>query len=156
MAEFVDDELSLELPPDMQVPSWCQGAVLRYSWEIGFMTPSNNEIRGMHYKAYMALRQLWQTRVFSRALNGRLPEHPIQQSALVVVRRSSESLDWDNVFGGLKPVQDCLVKKTTKNPSGLGLIVDDNVKHMPFQPYVTQVSAAPGKGSTHFAIFEFG
>ncbi|WP_162571065.1 MULTISPECIES: hypothetical protein [unclassified Variovorax] len=104
-------------------------------------------------KAYMALRRLWTVKVFSRGLADRRPAAPLAQAALVVVRRSAGELDWDNAYGGLKPILDCLVVKSSKNPSGLGLVTDDSPKHMPYPPWVVQRSAPRGRGNVHFAIF---
>lgn len=34
--------------------------------------------------------------------------------------------DWDNLYGGVKPLIDCLVVYSKSHPYGLGYIVDDN------------------------------
>lgn len=51
---------------------------------------------------------------------------PMQQCAITVHRYSAETPDWDGLYGGLKPLLDCLVVPTSRNPMGLGLIRDDN------------------------------
>ena len=89
------------------------------------------------------------------ALGGKLPEEPVQRAFLVITREcAGGGLDWDNAYGGLKPMLDCLVAPSSKNPDGLGLIVDDNPRNMPFPPFVRQKTAKPGKGRTTLQIFE--
>ncbi|WP_150126676.1 hypothetical protein [Burkholderia cenocepacia] len=89
------------------------------------------------------------------ALDGNLPEAPLAKSFLVVTRECAGSgLDWDNAYGGLKPLVDCLVSRSVRNPDGLGLIEDDNPKAMPYPPFVRQRPAKPGKGKTKLQIFE--
>ncbi|KWT86107.1 hypothetical protein APY03_3811 [Variovorax sp. WDL1] len=49
---------------------------------------------------------------------------------------------------------DCLVAPSDKNPDGLGLILDDNPKAMPFPPFVRQLPAKRGAGRTLVQIYE--
>jgi hypothetical protein len=108
----------------------------------------------MHHFTYRKLRKQWQVRVFV-ALNGRLPEHAVERSFLSITRRcSGGGLDWDNAYGGLKPLLDCLVTPSDRNPDGLGLIRDDNPTAMPFPPFLRQEAALPKKGSTLIEIYE--
>jgi hypothetical protein len=141
------------LPADLVLPAWCDPARLAYSFELPEETPSNNVVKNLHWMAYRRMRQLWRVRVLSRGLAGTRPEAPLEQAALVVVRRCSGQLDWDNAYGGLKPVLDTLVVRSKRNPDGLGLVVDDSPRHMPYPPLVLQRPASPGAGSTHVAIF---
>ena len=152
---LADTESLLELPPDMEIPAWCAAATLRFSFHLNRESPSNNDIRGLQPKAYKGLRQLWCNKILSKGLHGQLPEVPLARAALVLVRRSSGTLDWDNVYGGLKPIVDCLVVRSPRrSPNGLGLVIDDSPKYMPYPPFVLQRSASPGDGSTDIAIFE--
>lgn len=130
-----------------------EGAVLRYRLELPQKTPSNNEIRGMNRFAYQGLRRDWQLRVFT-ALKGRRPKEPLTKAFLRITRGSSSELDWDNAYGGLKPLLDCLVMPSKRNPDGLGLIQDDSPSHMPLPPLVIQVKAKPEDSSTVVEIFE--
>lgn len=118
------------------------------------VTPSNNLIKEMHYQEYRSLRREWRNAVLA-ALGAKKPAAPLQCACLFVERRcSGGGLDWDNAYGGLKPLLDCLVMPTARNPDGLGLIVDDNPKNMPVPPLVSQQNASPGKGSTLVKIFD--
>lgn len=127
---------------------------LRFQLSIPRETPSNNELRGMHFHAYKHLRRMWRMEVLA-ALGRNRPTTPIQRAYLKVVRScAGGGLDWDNVYGGLKPLLDCLVACTDKNPDGLGLIQDDGPKHMPFRPDVKQLSAKRGQGSTLIEVYE--
>jgi hypothetical protein len=133
---------------------WPQDAVLRFSFEIPEATPSNNVIKGMHFHAYKTLRRRWRMEVLV-ALGAIRPVMPLDTAFLVVTRECTGSgLDWDNAYGGLKPLLDCLVAPSAKNPDGLGLILDDSPKHMPYPPFVKQLSAAKGKSRTKVEIFE--
>lgn len=108
----------------------------------------------MHFRAYRQLRQQWQLLVFA-ALKGRRPAAPLDRVFLRIDRSSQgQGLDWDNAYGGLKPLLDCLVMPTRKNPDGLGLIADDGPAHMPYPPYFTQQTAPRTKGSTLVRIYD--
>lgn len=133
---------------------WATKGILRYTLHLPEPSPSNNEIKGMHFHVYKKERNAWQQRT-EAALAGvdRLP--PLQRSFLVIHRECcGGGLDWDNAYGGLKPLLDCLVAPSTRNPSGLGLIVDDNPSNMPFPPFVKQLSAKRGQGKTTVSIYE--
>lgn len=125
---------------------------LRYELHLPEPTPSNNAIKGMHYHAYKKLRNGWRSSVLA-AVGGDAPTTPIARSALEIVRRCAGSLDWDNAYGGLKPLLDCLVTPSSRNPDGLGLIQDDNPKFMPEAPQMSQVTAKRGSGSTIVRIY---
>jgi len=84
----------------------------------------------------------------------RIPAAPLQTVGLYIERGSAGLLDWDNAYGGLKPLLDCLVSKTPKNPDGLGIIQDDSPRHMPEPPYLRQVVAPRGKGFTLVRIYD--
>lgn len=128
--------------------------VLTYEFELKQETPSLNAIRGMNRFAYRDLRHAWQLMVFM-AIKARHPDKAIPRSFLHITRRcAGTGLDWDNAYGGLKPLLDCLVKPTKRNPSGLGLIHDDGPKSMPYPPYLAQETAPAGKGSTLVRIYQ--
>jgi len=127
---------------------------LRFTLALPGATPSNNEIKGMHFGAYKTLRTAWQLRVWA-ALNGRRPAKPLVKVFLAIDRScSGAGLDWDNAYGGLKPMLDCLVMPSTRNPSGLGLILDDNPKSMPYPPYLQQHTCPQGADSTVVRIYD--
>ena len=88
------------------------------------------------------------------ALKGGRPAAPIQRARLVIIRHSAGFLDWDNALGGLKPLLDCLVSASKRNPDGLGLIADDNPIAMPEPPYMRQQTCRRGQGHTECYIYE--
>lgn len=51
---------------------------------------------------------------------------PMQKCKVYIERHSSGVPDTDGLYGGLKPLLDCLVVCTKRNPHGLGIIEDDN------------------------------
>ena len=126
---------------------------LAYHLSISEETPSNNTIRGMHYHDYKTLRKKWQWAVFA-ALNGKRPKVPLQQSAITILRYSPSYLDWDNALGGLKPLLDCLVMPSKRNPDGLGLIQDDSPIFMPNPPFLQQLKCKRGEGKTELIIYK--
>lgn len=132
-------------------PEWAT-----FQFKLDTATPSVNEIRSMHYQAYRKLRHSYQTLVWAGLVGAgqRLPATPLQQVGLYVERGSAGFLDWDNAYGGLKPLLDCLVTQTARNPDGLGLIQDDSPRHMPEPPYLRQVVAPRNKGFTVVRIFD--
>lgn len=127
-----------------------------FQFKLSEQTPSVNQTRDMHFQAYRKLRKAFQTQVWASLLEAgyRLPATPLQQVGLYVERGSAGFLDWDNAYGGLKPLLDCLVSQTARNPDGLGLIQDDSPRHMPEPPYVKQVVAPRGKGFTLVRIYD--
>lgn len=57
---------------------------------------------------------------------GHKPSVPIQRCRIEIERHSTRFPDWDGLYGGLKPLLDCLVVARQNNPHGLGIILDDN------------------------------
>jgi len=106
--------------------------------EIPEATPTLNLIKKMHWQPYARLRKHWCILVLE-ALHGERPKNPIQKCEIYIERHGSRSLDWDNLYGGFKPLLDCLVVATSANPSGLGIIQDDNTN------IVTSLIAKPVK-----------
>ena len=128
----------------------------RYSLQVMEASPSNNVIKGMHFMAYRKLRSSWKLQLRAALGRAQLGQPPIDQALLLIERHSaSAGLDWDNAYGGLKPVLDCLVLPSAKNPDGLGLVVDDSPRHMPFPPMVVQLSCARKAGRTRIQIYEY-
>lgn len=125
---------------------------LIYELHLPAATPSNNTIKGMHFHAYRKLRNGWRASVLA-AIGGKVPTAPIAKSALEIERYCAGSLDWDNAYGGLKPLLDCLVAPCARNPDGLGLIEDDSPKFMPEAPRMRQVAAKRGDGGTVVRIY---
>ena len=130
-----------------------RAGILRYTLLLPAATSSNNTIKGMHYRAYQKTRQGWRLMVLA-ALKGVRPAAPIQRSRLVIVRHSAGFLDWDNALGGLKPLLDCLVSASTRNPDGLGLVTNDDPSAMPFAPLMRQEKCKRGQGHTECFIYE--
>lgn len=134
------------------MPAWACVERLAYHLVFNAPTPSNNVIKGMHFHAYKNDRRKWSQAVLA-AVGGERPAEPLELSGLVVVRGSAGSLDWDNAYGGLKPLLDSLVMASNRNPDGLGLIRDDNPGAMPCPPHLVQVSAKQGEGFTEVFVF---
>lgn len=87
-----------------------------------------NGLRKMHYKAYKKYRDQWAWKI--RIAIGAGKRVPIEKCMIVIKRYSSNMPDWDNLYGGFKPIGDCLVVCSKANPSGLGIIKNDTVKHI--------------------------
>lgn len=136
------------------LPAWCDNRVPVFDFELQGETPSNNVIKGMHYRSYRTLRRQWQLKVFCEGLKGRRPAQCVARTALVIDRYCAGELDWDNAYGGLKPLLDCLVAPSKQNPDGLGLILNDNPTAMPFPPLLYQLRAPRGEGRTRIRIFD--
>lgn len=124
----------------------------KYILRLDEASPSNNTIRGMHPHAYKKDRWNWRCAILAQL--GAAPVKPIESSFLWIRRYSQGELDWDNAYGGLKIVLDCLVQASKRNPDGLGLIVDDSPKHMPQPPYVEQLKAKRNEGKTEIFVFD--
>lgn len=135
-------------PPVISMPP----RELIYELHLPAATPSNNAIKGMHFHAYKKLRNGWRASVLA-AIGGKVPAAPITRSALEIERYCAGSLDWDNAYGGLKPLLDCLVAPSARNPDGLGLIEDDSPRFMPEAPRVFQLPAKRGAGYAVVRIY---
>lgn len=130
------------------------GYTLKYEFSFDSETPSNNVIKNMHFQIYKKLRANWRAKLKAQLLD--LDNiAPIEFAFLYVERHcAGGGLDWDNAYGGLKPVLDCLVLQSKRNPDGLGLITDDNPKNMPLPPFFVQSKAKKGMGKTILKIYE--
>ena len=96
-------------------------------------SPLLNQIKGMHFQAYKRLREEWAWLIKAQTMKAgiKTSDTPINRCIVFVSRHSSGVLpDWDGLYGGLKPVLDCLSVASAKNPSGLGIITDDSPKHI--------------------------
>lgn len=134
---------------------WPESARLCYALLLPQATPSNNTLKELHFHAYKHLRRKWRSLVVESLGSAKAPRPPIEKAFLVVERHcAGGGLDWDNAYGGLKPLLDCLVAPSAKNPDGLGLIRDDNPENMPVPPFVTQHKASPGKSFMKVEIFD--
>lgn len=146
------DFLGPELPEKLKLPYWLEPQSLVYSFEYSSESPSNNTVKEMHFAPYKILREAWAYRTLAM-LGGRRPSKPLEQVGLLIVRFSPSELDWDNAYGGLKPILDGMVCATPRNPSGLGLFKDDSPSYMPFPPFFVQVPANCKEGRLQIFIF---
>lgn len=130
------------------------GVPPNYHLDLEDPSPSNNVIKSMHFHAYRKLRMDWAGKVL-RAIGRELPEKPLEKAGLVVVRHSGYGfLDWDNAYGGVKPLFDSLVCSSAKNPDGLGLIRDDNPVNVPESPIFIQQKSSRKEGRTEIFIYD--
>jgi hypothetical protein len=139
-----------DLFPDY--PAWATRDRRRYLLDIARQTPTLNEIREMHFHAYKKLRREWRALVLDAIKDQRVPA--LTRCGLVLTRRTSSTADWDGFLGGAKPMLDCLVLATDKNPDGLGLIVDDSPRFLIHAPHLVQQKAKPKAGSITVEIFD--
>ena len=105
--------------------------------EIPFAVPSLNEWKKWHHTKLTAYRKMlaWEIHL----AYGRVTHEPIQKCVIIVVRYGSRDLDWVNLYGSFKTLEDVLVVNTKSHPSGLGIIQDDSPK------YVKSLTVIPEK-----------
>ena len=89
-------------------------------------TPSNNEIKKMHFATYKKMREQFAWLVKLEKLKQGYSGKPWKHCKVEIIRNGSRWLDWDNAYGGIKPLMDCLVAPSKSSPNGCGLILDDN------------------------------
>jgi hypothetical protein len=132
------------------------GLPLILTLDLPEATPSNNTIKGQHYRVYAKTRATWKGLVagaLQMGTNG--PPLMVERCFISIERHSAGGgLDWDNAYGGLKPLLDCLVAPSPRNPDGLGLIRDDNPRAMPLAPALLQLPAKRGQGRTVVRIYD--
>lgn len=103
-------------------PSWR----LRYEIRIDEPYLLLNRWQRMHWASRRRYheRLAWLIR---KAVGKNQPARPLDRCWIHVTRGNPLPLpDTDGLYGGLKPLLDCLVQRTARNPLGLGLIRDDN------------------------------
>ncbi len=99
-------------------------------------SPTLNQIKGMHYQKYRKLREEWAWLVKEAATKAGVQpgDEPIDECTVVIHRYCYHTAgvrpDWDGLYGGLKPVIDCLTIMKRSSPNGLGIIVDDSPDHL--------------------------
>lgn len=140
------------------------------AFELPEATPSNNTIKGLHFHAYKSLRRKWKRMVCAAAgaadalpaterasassLAGSASERePLSLAHIEVERHCAGRLDWDNALGGLKPLLDCLVAPSARNPDGLGFIRDDSPRCLLAAPAMRQLPAKRGASKTIVRIY---
>jgi hypothetical protein len=101
------------------------GLVNEIKFTINRMTPLLNKWQRMHWaQRRKETEQLaW---LVKNATKDYRDIEPFKKCHVLIWRYSSKYPDWDGLYGGLKPLLDCFVVRTDRNPHGLGLIVDDN------------------------------
>ena len=70
-----------------------------------------------------------------------------------MTRFGLKKLDWVNLYGSFKSLEDVLVVPTQRNPSGLGLIVNDDTDHV-LSLTVNQIIVSAGEEKTKVRILE--
>lgn len=96
-------------------------------FEIPEATPTLNVWQRMHFRAKRRLMERYRMLILE-TLGRHRPRQPIERCVVRIERYSPKLPDWDNLYGGLKPVGDVLVVQSERNPLGLGLILDDSPK----------------------------
>ena len=114
-----------------------EASILLNVWQRKHWTQRKKYHEELYWKVRKALREA-----------GHTPSVPMQVCRIEADRFSAQLADWDGVMGGLKPLLDCLVKRTDKNPLGLGLIEDDNPKCVIECPTVRQHKSKRKDAST--------
>ena len=89
-------------------------------------TPTLNQWQRMHWAKRRKLteRFAW---LLVQSNRGTRPSVPIARCVVSVIRYAPSTLpDLDNLYGGVKPLLDCLVPCSALHPFGLGYVADDN------------------------------
>lgn len=113
-------------------------------------TPTLNLIKGMNRFTYKELRRefCWMVKAHCD-----IPSEPVEYCDIIITRYGQRLLDWDNCYGGIKPLMDCLVMPTSTSPDGLGVILDDNPKIV-HSLTMHQVKVKKGEEATKVKILE--
>ena len=121
----------------------------RIEFEIDEPTPLLNKWQRWHW----GQRKKYSERL-SKLIRSvvRPPREPIEECVIVIERHSSGLPDWDGLYGGMKPLLDCMVRKTDKNPHGLGIIEDDN-PHVVKMLQCVPKKAKQKQGKTNVRIY---
>lgn len=88
------------------------------------LPPSLNTYTRMHWRQQRALHVTWAQAIHAYA-KYRPKGIPMARCAIFWTRCASRLMDWTNMIGGLKPVEDALCPSSARHPAGLGWIEDD-------------------------------
>lgn len=55
---------------------------------------------------------------------------PMLKARVTITRYGLREIDRDGLIGGVKPLVDCLLPRSSRHPHGLGLVADDSPTHM--------------------------
>ena len=98
----------------------------------------------MHFTEYRRYRKTLAHQV--RAALPDIPTIPFRFAHIVITRHSGKMPDFDNLYGGLKPLLDTLVTtQGRRHPDGLGLVLDDTPTHvtLAIQPRLLKKGETP-------------
>lgn len=94
-------------------------------FEIPLAFKPYNILRGMHFAEYRVYRNMLAHEIAHAARKLR-PASPFRFSTIIVTRYSPKIPDKDGLYGGVKPLIDCLCPLSSSHPNGMGFIEDDN------------------------------
>lgn len=132
---------------------------MKYGREVTFTLPEPSILLNVWQRKHWAERKKYHERLCLLIRSALAAESfkssvPFQMCRIEVDRFSAGTADWDGVMGGLKPLFDCLVKRTDKNPLGLGVIEDDNPSVITTCPIIRQHKSTRKAASTVVTITE--
>lgn len=102
------------------------------SFEIPRLTPTVNTWSRMHWSARHRVNGVWRLEVIAalgRRTAGDWPAPPPRRVRLTVVRYSHQTVDRDNLVGGVKPLVDALTFLSfirDDNPQNVELVVESS------------------------------
>ena len=137
--------------PDL--PGWARETSLVWGVRLSQPTPSSGALERLTASQRAALRRQWRDLLLAQAPPP--PEKAFAKVGLVIVRKASRLVNWDNAFGGLKPLMDCLVIRKLQHPDGLGYLFDDHPgSGMPHPPALAQQLVSKADESTLLFLFD--
>lgn len=97
-------------------------------------TPSLNEVnrmRARHWSVYSKHQKRLAETVAAAISPAVLAIHrPYQRARLTIIRHGMRLLDADNLWGGVKGLQDLLLVRSATHPHSFGIVVDDDPAHL--------------------------
>jgi hypothetical protein len=115
-------------------------------------TKTLNDLRRMHYRTYAKYRANLAFEVFALT-TGRRPASPMPRASIVVERHGEREVDWDGLYGGIKPLLDVLQPfHVTGRPNGVGIIANDSPSCLDVK--VVPIRCRRGEGKTVVTIQE--
>jgi Holliday junction resolvase RusA-like endonuclease len=105
---------------------------------------TNSNAFRSHWSKYAETKR-WE-KLIGAAVNGNLPRNPVGKARILYIRRSCGTLDWDNLVGCFKPIQDALVR--------CQILSNDSIKEIPEIPVYKQEKVKRGEGSISIEIWE--
>ena len=102
----------------------------RFGFTIHKLTSTLNEWQRMHWANRSKHVKSWSHDIAAVTAHLLTGAKPLERARVTITRHGLKEPDTDGLYGGIKPLVDCLLPRSDRHPHGLGFVVDDSPQHM--------------------------